>query len=73
MPSLSTHSQTLTISLSFLKVILSLDRRTYGVAPGTLAPVPDNATTGEDEPLMQQRIEDLIDSWGSTDFRPATV
>jgi hypothetical protein len=62
------------MSFSFLKAILSRDRRTYGVAPGALAPVPDNRTAREDEPLMQQRIEDLIETpGGSTDFRPATV
>jgi hypothetical protein len=74
MPSLPPHSLALTVSFSFLKAILSRDRRTYGVAIGTLAPVPDNTTTGEDEPLMQQRIEDLIETpGGSTDFRPATM
>jgi hypothetical protein len=33
-----------------------------GVAPGTVAVVPDDATAGGDEPLIQQRIEDLIET-----------
>lgn len=36
--------------------------------------MPDNTTIGGDEPLMQQRIEDLIETpGGSTNFRPATM
>ena len=54
---------------SYLKAILSRDRRTYGVAPGAVAVTPDNATMGGDEPLIQQRIEDLIEApGGATDF-----
>ena len=48
---------------SCLKAILSRDRRTYGVAPGDRADVPtDNATTAGEESLVQQRIEDCIDT-----------
>jgi hypothetical protein len=56
---------------SYLKAILSRDRRTYGVAPGTVAIALANTTVGEDEPLIQQRIEDLIETpGGATTFQP---
>lgn len=59
---------------SYLKAILSRDRRTYGVVPGATAAVPDGALVDGDEPPMQQRIEDLIETpGGSTEFRPPVM
>lgn len=49
---------------SFLRAILSRDRRTFGVAAGAVATVPSDDTTGGDESLIQQRIEDLIEAPG---------
>jgi hypothetical protein len=61
-PAGSDSSRSLCFPFSYLKAILSHDRRMYGVAPGTVAVVPDDATAGGDEPLIQQRIEDLIET-----------
>ena len=51
---------------SYLKAILNRDRRMYGVAPGSVAAVPSDNTATGDEPLIQQRIEDLIEAPGGT-------
>ena len=54
---------------SCLKAILSRDRRIYGVAPGATV-VPDNTAVNGDEPLIQRRIEDLIEApGGATAFQ----
>ena len=47
---------------SFLKAILSHDRRVYGVTPGIIATVPSDDIATGDEPLIQQRIEDLVEA-----------
>lgn len=49
-------------SPSYLKAILSRDRRTFGVAPGAVAITPNDDTTAGNESLMQQCIEDLIEA-----------
>ena len=58
------YSRSLHFSSSYLKAILSCDRRTYGVTPGTIAAVPSDNTAVGDEPLIQQRIEDSIEAPG---------
>ena len=56
-------------SSSYLKAILNRDRRAYGVVPGTVAAVPSDDTATGDEPLIQQCIEDLLETpGGSTVF-----
>jgi hypothetical protein len=55
---------------SYLKVILHRDRRLYGVEPATAIATAPNNTAASDEPLIQQRIEDLVEvPGGSTEFR----
>ena len=40
---------------------MNRDRRTYGVAPGTIAAASDSATMGgDDESTVQRLIEDVI-------------
>jgi len=61
-PAESDCNRSLHSSSSFLKAILNHDRRVHGVAPGTIAAVPSNDIATGDEPLIQQRIEDLVEA-----------
>lgn len=64
------YSRSLRFQSSVLKAILHRDRRTYGVVPGTIAAAPSDDTAVGDEPLIQRRIEDLIEApGGSTIFQ----
>lgn len=59
------HSLTPFLS-SCLRAILSRDRRTYGVEPGAVADPPSVIAIAGDESLIQQRVEDLIETPGSS-------
>jgi len=58
------YSRSLRFPSSYLKAILSRDRRRYGVESGNVATPPsDVATTGE-KSVIQQSIEDLVEAPG---------
>ena len=68
-PAQLAYTRSLHLLSSCLKAILSRDHRIYGVAPGA-AVVPDNTAVNGDEPLIQRRIEDLIEApGGATAFQ----
>ena len=54
----------------YLKAVLHRDRRMYGVVPGAITAAPSDDAAAGDEPLIQRRIEDLIEApGGSTAFQ----
>jgi len=58
------YDRSLHFPSSYLKAILSRDRKKYGVEPGNIATLPsDIATTGE-KSVIQQSIEDLVEAPG---------
>ena len=62
-PARSDYNHSLHSPSSFLKAILNHDRRAHaGVAPSTIATVPSDDIATGDEPLIQQRIQDLVEA-----------
>ena len=67
-PAGSDYNRSLHSPSSYLKAILNRDRRVHGVTPGTIAAVPSEDIATGDEPLIQQRIEDLVEAPACTVF-----
>ena len=62
-PARSDYNHSLHSPSSFLKAILNHDRRAHaGVTPSTIATIPSDGIATGDEPLIQQRIQDLVEA-----------
>ena len=48
----------------YLKAVLHHDHRMYSAVPGAITAVPSDDMAAGDEPLIQWRIEDLIEAPG---------